>query len=86
MSDEYVDPDEITVWVQPLSGTQEYTEDLRQYVTTMICIAKVHWYTKTNEPVAAVIHKPFRKINSAGVGWSRWQLTRRIFHGNVVFG
>jgi len=60
-TDEFVDPDEITVWIEPLDGTEEYTEDLRQYVTTMICIVK------GTEPIAAVIHKPFE--NSTAWAW-----------------
>ncbi|XP_065843193.1 inositol monophosphatase 3-like [Oscarella lobularis] len=42
----------VSVWIDPLDATQEYQENLLQYVTVMICIAI------GDHPVAAVIREP----------------------------
>lgn len=58
-------PGEVTVWVDPLDATQEYTEgkedkDLLKFVTVMVCIA-VRGF-----PVAGVIHQPFSGVTNWG--------------------
>ena len=58
--DEEVNIKDITVWIDPLDATQEYTEgesnpELLEYVMVMICIV-VDKY-----PVAGVLHQPFVK-------------------------
>jgi inositol monophosphatase 3 len=68
VSDELIPSETITVWIDPLDATKEYTEGLKQYVTTMVGIAI------DGEAVAGVIHFPF-----SGQTYWGW-----VEHGNNI--
>ena len=55
---------------------QEYTENLLQYVTTMVCISV------KGKPVAGVIHKPFEDLTAWG--WARGARRDANFVSKVV--
>ena len=62
--------DQLTVWVDPLDGTKEYTEGFLDHVTVLIGIAV------GKRAVAGVINQPFfnyeKKVRGENVGCSRY--------------
>lgn len=54
---EQIDVSSLTVWIDPLDATQEFTENLLQYVTTLVGIAV------NGRAVGGVIHVPFENTS-----------------------
>ena len=58
-----VQADDVAVWIDPLDATQEYTEKLLHFVTTMVCVAV------RGVPTLGIIHKPFGDDGTPRTAW-----------------
>merc|ERR1719150_710696 len=77
-TDEELPADEVAVWIDPLDATQEYTEKLLQYVTTMVCVAV------KGVPTIGIIHKPFEDGGQTAWGWAGQNVVSKSVEEDVA--
>ena len=73
-----VPADDVAVWIDPLDATQEYTEKLLQYVTTMVCVAV------KGVPTIGIIHKPFEDGGQTAWGWAGQNVVSKSVEEDVA--
>uniref|UniRef100_A0AC35TRK4 Inositol monophosphatase 3 n=1 Tax=Rhabditophanes sp. KR3021 TaxID=114890 RepID=A0AC35TRK4_9BILA len=79
MPEDQFDVSKLNVWIDPLDATQEYTEGLNEYVTTMGCV------TYNGEPIFGVIYRPF--FNETIIGYSFGDTkfgARKVYNGKIT--
>lgn len=71
-----VSTDDVSVWIDPLDATKEFTEKLFHYVSVMICVAI------KGEPVIGVVHFPFSQ--KTYWGWKGQGVSENLANIKVV--
>ena len=67
----------VTIWIDPLDATREYTEGLYQYVTNMIGVAV------NGRPVIGILNAPFQNRTKLGLQFDSISLNLDIGEGEV---
>jgi inositol monophosphatase 3 len=75
--DEHVKISDLSVFIDPLDATKEFTEKLFHYVTVMLCVVY------KNEPIIGVIHNPFQNITYWA--WKDRAKSENLLHVKKVF-
>lgn len=76
LPDENVDVNDVSIWIDPLDATKEFTEKLFYYVSVMICVAI------KGEPVIGVVHFPFN--DKTYWGWKGQGVSENLKKVKVV--
>eukprot|EP01084_Bolivina_argentea_P256847 432604_1 len=77
-----LDPKHVCIWVDPIDGTKEYTQGIKNSVTCLIGIAY------KGQPISGVINRPFNNqifFGVVGVPCIFIEKTKDIKHSNDIF-
>lgn len=76
LPDVNVDINDITIWIDPLDATKEFTEKLFHFVSVMICVAY------KGDPIIGVVHFPFNQ--KTYWGWKDEGVSENLDHVKAV--